>query len=166
MARQGMRVACPSIEEQEAFLAKVGLPPSFVPYDSDNRRNVGFLLALEAGDDFLVSVDDDNFCRPGEDFLGEHTIVVTDAAPHCVARSSTGYLNICTLLDFDGPATVYPRGFPYHARHKKEEVTRRLEVCDVHCNAGLWLLDPDVDAITWLVANPHVRSFKGDSGAG
>lgn len=30
-------------------------------------------------------------------------------------------------------------------------------------NAGLWLCDPDVDAITWLVSAPHVVGFKGDS---
>lgn len=30
-------------------------------------------------------------------------------------------------------------------------------------NAGLWLRDPDVDAITWLSLRPSVRSFKNQS---
>src|SRR5262245_14331551 len=46
---RGFRVICPSLEEQDAFLQKLGLPADFIPYNSDNRRNVGFLMALEAG---------------------------------------------------------------------------------------------------------------------
>ena len=30
-------------------------------------------------------------------------------------------------------------------------------------NAGLWLIDPDIDGITWLVAKPHVTGFRGES---
>jgi hypothetical protein len=34
---------------------------------------------------------------------------------------------------------------------------------DVHINAGLWLLAPDVDAINWLVAPAQATAFKGPS---
>jgi hypothetical protein len=33
----------------------------------------------------------------------------------------------------------------------------------VHVNAGLWLLDPDADGITWLVAPAQSVAFKGES---
>lgn len=33
----------------------------------------------------------------------------------------------------------------------------------VHLNAGLWLMDPDIDGITWLVLKPRITGFKGTS---
>jgi hypothetical protein len=33
----------------------------------------------------------------------------------------------------------------------------------VHINAGLWLQDPDIDGITWLVLKPRVKGFRGES---
>jgi hypothetical protein len=41
-------------------------------------------------------------------------------AEHTVTSSATGFFNICSLLEFDKPAPVYARGFPYFARHKDE----------------------------------------------
>src|SRR5690349_19609053 len=59
---RGFHVVCPSLGEQEAFLCRSQVPDDFIPYNTDNRRNVGFLMALEAGCDVLISIDDDNFC--------------------------------------------------------------------------------------------------------
>src|SRR5436190_1230181 len=44
---RGFRVHCPTLEEQETYLAKFPSMRERVPYDSDNRRNIGFLMALE-----------------------------------------------------------------------------------------------------------------------
>jgi hypothetical protein len=30
-------------------------------------------------------------------------------------------------------------------------------------NAGLWLLDPDVEALTWLILDPHVAGWTGEA---
>lgn len=163
LACRGLRVRCPSLDEQEKFLAKVGVPPSMVPWNSDNRRNVGYLMALESGSDFLVSLDDDNFCRPHEDFLAGHGIVAAEPASHSVTESATAFLNVCGLLEFDRPIPIYPRGFPYYARHREEKLASHEERRAIHCNAGMWLLDPDVDGITWLVAKPHASAFGGRS---
>lgn len=158
-----LKVHCPTLEEQEVFLRSVGLPPELVPFDSDNRRNVGYLLALASGTDFLISIDDDNYCTEEEDIFGQHAVVCGGAAEHTVTASATGFFNICSLLEFDKPAPVYPRGFPYFARHKEENPLLARESVAVHMNAGLWTLDPDIDGITWLVALPHIKSFKGAS---
>ena len=160
---RGLKVACPSIEEQEAFLASIGLPPGFVPYNSDNRRNVGYLMALESGAGMVVSIDDDNLCRAGEDFLSGHSIVCEPDVEQTIVDSSTGYLNACSLLQFDRNAPVYPRGFPYCARHLPEQVTFSHAPVPVHINAGLWLGDPDLDGITWLVSGAKARYFRGPS---
>src|SRR5256885_11157592 len=40
---------CPTLDEQEAFLARFPSMTNRIPYDSDNRRNIGFLMALDRG---------------------------------------------------------------------------------------------------------------------
>src|SRR5437870_5691904 len=45
ISKKGLRTKCPAIEEQEGFLKSIGLRPDTIPYDSDNRRNVGYLMA-------------------------------------------------------------------------------------------------------------------------
>jgi len=163
LTARGLCCVCPSLEEQEAYLRRAGIPPEMIPYDSDNRRNVGYLMALESGTDFLITIDDDNYCVDSEDFFAAHSVVAQPPAEHDVAASSTGFLNICDLLEYAGPARVYPRGFPYVARHKPEQWQVEQRTADIHMNAGLWLRDPDVDAITWLVGPVRVSRFKGPS---
>src|ERR1041384_674361 len=51
VAEKGMRISCPTIDEQERFLRGVGMRPEAIPYDSDNRRNVGYLMAYAAAPD-------------------------------------------------------------------------------------------------------------------
>jgi hypothetical protein len=163
IAAKGLRTTCPTIEEQEKFLASVGLRPDFIPYNSDNRRNVGYLMAYARGNDFLISIDDDNFCRPEEDYFAAHAVVCEGQARHTVVESETGFFNICDLLEFERPGPVYARGFPYRFRHLNENPRREERSVAVHVNAGLWILDPDIDGITWLVAKPRIREFKGES---
>ena len=163
LAGKGMRIACPGIAEQEDFLRSVGLRPEHIAYDSDHRRNVGYLMAYRAGADFLISIDDDNYCRPEEDFVAEHAIVRGGAVQQAVADSPTGMLNICDLLELECPGPAYARGFPYRFRHRREPARITRSQVEVHINAGLWLLDLDIDGITWLVLNPRARGFKGES---
>jgi hypothetical protein len=163
LTKKGLIVSCPTITEQEDFLSKTGFNPILVPYDSDNRRNVGYLMALESGADFVISIDDDNFCIQEEDFFEEHAIVCNSPTQTEIINSSTGWYNICQLLDFDQPGTAYPRGFPYFAKHLPEKIDRQISLVEIHINAGLWLKDPDIDAITWLVTPMRAFSFKGES---
>jgi hypothetical protein len=163
LSRCGMKIQCPTMEEQNAFLGKVGLPAEFIPENSDNRRNIGYLMAYGSGSDMLISIDDDNYCTPGEDFFKEHAVVCGGTETLPVLQSSTKFFNICDLLEFDCAVAPHPRGFPYYARHQKPKITTANVQGEVHINAGLWRLDPDIDGITWLVLNPHVTAFKGKS---
>jgi len=158
-----MEIVCPTIEEQETYLRRVGLPDGLIPYNSDNRRNIGYLLALEAGADFLVSIDDDNYCTAEEDFFQAHSVVCEGPADAEAVDSSSGWFNLCDLMRIEPPSPVYPRGFPYFARHKNAEVKDRKVQATIRMNAGLWLQEPDLDGITWLVAPVRAKQFSGRS---
>ena len=160
----GLRVTCPTLEEQEAYLTRVGFEPHLVPYNTDNRRNVGFLMALESGADFLISTDDDNFPHADEDVFAGHQIVCDDVAfADETVESNTGWYNICDLLEFDRPVRTYARGFPYYARHQVEQLSTTPGKARVAINAGLWLDDADVNAISWLENPVHGQAYRGKS---
>jgi len=163
LQEQGLKVACPTLSEQEEFLARLGPFSRLVPYNSDNRRNVGFLMAYEGGSDFLISIDDDNFCLPGEDFIASHSVVCRGRHRFTAAESDTGWLNVCEMLEVDPPYRVYPRGFPYRNRHCSEKILFRPAEGSIHLNAGLWIGEPDMDAISWLTGPVRAKCFKGDS---
>ncbi|MEU1516211.1 hypothetical protein ABZ490_29425 [Streptomyces sp. NPDC005811] len=154
---EGLDVLSPTVAEQDALLARLGAP-TLVPYDSDNRRNIGYLLSWAAGADLLISVDDDNFPH-GDDFFAEHLKVVAGERSYRTVEGESGWWNPCELLDVT-PMQVYPRGYPY--RHRvPARATVTTGLADVRVNAGLWLGDPDVDAITRIAVAPEVRALTG-----
>jgi hypothetical protein len=163
LRKQGLNIFCPTLSEQEAFLLRVGYPPHLIPYDSDNRRNVGYLMALESGTDFLISLDDDNFCRRDEDFFAAHAVVCEEKSQFQIIETDTGWFNVCNLLEFEGGGITYARGFPYYARHQNEQVRTIVDRARIMINAGMWLQDPDVDGISWLVNPKRAAKFKGNS---
>src|SRR5438067_624170 len=75
LTRRGLTVHCPSLDEQERYLHRLGVFGDLVPLNSDNRRNIGYLMAFEAAPAYIISIDDDNYCLPAEDFLHEHAVV-------------------------------------------------------------------------------------------
>ncbi len=160
---QGYSVLCPSLDEQERFVSRLPDMAGRIPYDSDNRRNVGFLMALERGADVLISIDDDNHCLPGTDFVGEHAIA-GETRTVTEVTTSDGWFNAATMLREDGAREIYPRGFPYAARHGPREVTRSEPVTRrIAINAGLSIGDPDVDAVTRLATRPRVSAADGQA---
>jgi glycosyltransferase involved in cell wall biosynthesis len=112
---------CPTLDEQEAFLARFPSMAGRIPYDSDNRRNAGFLMALDRGAELLISIDDDNYCIDDVDFVSEHLAAgrTIDAA---ATESDDGWLNICSLLQSSTKDEIFPRGFPYFARRHERTV--------------------------------------------
>lgn len=162
--REGFDVRCPALDEQTEFLQSLATPKDFIPWNTDNRRNVGFLMALADGADVLISIDDDNFCRSETDFVAEHQVVGGGCADS-VVRSSDGWFNICDQLGGWDPGQVFARGFPYFAqRATRETVTEPADPeLPIAMNAGLWLADPDVDAIYRLCRRPNGTSFRETS---
>jgi len=163
LRKRGMDVVCPSIEDQEQYLAKVGFPAHLIPHNSDNRRNVGYLMALAEGNHFVISIDDDNYCPEEEDFFAAHAVVCGSEGEFDWVESESGWFNICDLIELDPPREAYARGFPYFSRHQNAPVRKYRRKATVRLNEGLWLQDPDMDAMSWLVAPVRVRAFKGAS---
>jgi hypothetical protein len=151
------------LDDQDRFLNRLGLTPDFIPYNSDNRRNVGYLMALEDHSDFLISIDDDNWCRGDSDYFGEHEYGLFGTVKSEVSSGPARFLNPIHPMGWYGTSCpVYARGFPYFARFVDGEsqvsaVSPNAPI-DVAISAGLWLRDPDVDAMTWLSAKPRLDS--------
>lgn len=125
---------------------------AIIPWNSDNRRNVGYLMAAARGAEVIISIDDDNWPLLGEDFIGGHSIVGQQARLPSV-RSMNGWVNFCRpLCDCASCHPLFPRGFPYS---KRLDSTFRMKMgpiseTRVMVNEGLWVGDPDVDATTRL----------------
>lgn len=162
LRRRGVRCECPDVSVQDTFLRRVGVPVDWVPYNSDNRRNIGYLMALEVGAAAVISIDDDNYPLPESDFVGEHLRALGKYRGP-VLTSKNGWFNICSLLEMDPAISVYPRGYPYFVRSVVAEVSTRSRPAEIGINAGLWLEEPDVDAITWLGVHPCAKTFRGGS---
>ncbi|MEA2511546.1 MAG: hypothetical protein QOJ59_1033 [Thermomicrobiales bacterium] len=162
---RGVQIAYPDLLEQDAFLHRIGLPSDFIPYDTDNRRNIGFLMAFADGAEVLISIDDDNFCRSGEDFVGEHYARLnTDVNQGILLQSPTGWVNVMDFIDYEPSAPAWARGFPYSDRNPVEyEALDGAAVGRVSVHAGLWSHDPDVDAVTRLAVSPFVRGAKNNA---
>lgn len=161
--RHGMRVLCPSLDQQEAFLSRFPSMAGRIPYNTDNRRNVGFLMALDRGAEVLISIDDDNFVLDIVDFVGEHLVTGTTLEGARV-ESSDRWFNLCSLLQSSTKDPIFPRGFPYFARRNERELrSEAAGAARVALNAGLWLSDPDVDAMTRLTQAPYISAAQPHS---
>lgn len=148
--REGTPIRYLGPDEQERYLGPRPPLAGFIPWNSISRRIVALLVAHEGGSDVLVTLDDDNFLAE-PDYLGHHShlgeIVEVEGR-----RSRSGWWNVCELLTEEHGIPFYARGHPLSERWTDggrdvavETVRGRAAV-----NAGLWLGEPDIDAITRL----------------
>jgi hypothetical protein len=155
-------------EEQEEFLKPFPELAAQIPWKTDNRRNIGFLMAYRDRCNLIVAIDDDNYPKANWPFLEGHSAVGKEVSL-LTAVGHDKWFNLCSMMQVESPSlgageTVYARGFPYKRRHLKcslidAEVTTGI----VGINAGLWSGDPDVDAATRLVTRCNAEEkFSGD----
>jgi hypothetical protein len=145
---RGFKTVYLDLPEQEKYLDRFPKYKPLVPYNSDNRRNIGYLMAAEQGTDILAAVDDDNFVMDedwyaGHAHLGKRQKLRTAAPPN-------GWFNACSLIDYDPPRTIYARGYPYHKRWTPNEIVYSTTEGRPVMNGGMWLREPDVDSLTRL----------------
>jgi hypothetical protein len=148
------------IEDQRQYLERYPELWRHLPFNSIQRRNVGLLKAWEGGADVVITIDDDNWML-NHDFVRLHGVVGEQPELPAV-ESSSGWFNVCSMLEEAGGARFYHRGFPRGERWKEAEaftcvapLRRRVAV-----NAGLWLDDPDIDAMTRLERPIVVRGMR------
>jgi len=104
------------------------------------RKNIGYLLAIAAGAQFIVETDDDNF--PRAEFWAERNPVVTGDI-----ISAPGWLN---AYHYFSDTPIYPRGFPLEfVRPAGVTFPPRAAAKDIlsPIQQGLADANPDVDAI-------------------
>jgi glycosyltransferase involved in cell wall biosynthesis len=148
------------IPAQEKYLADFPDLYRHIRFDCIQRRNIGMFMAYRNGADVVITIDDDNFVT-NQDFVGLHGVVGTSREVHLHA-STSGWLNVCSFLEVDDGVRFYHRGYPQKMRWNEREhfttscrATRRIAV-----NAGFWLDNPDIDALTRIERQPIVRGFN------
>lgn len=145
--RESVRVEYFSPERQEQYLARFPALKEHLPWNSIQRRNVGMLSAYEEGCDTIITIDDDNF-RVTDDYIGAHGVGTEQTITS--VESSTGWMNVGALLAEKHERAFYHRGFPLEKRLSSEAWKETPKKGRIAVNAGLWLGDPDVDALERL----------------
>jgi Reversibly glycosylated polypeptide len=114
------------------------------------RRNIGLLEAIWSGADVIVSVDDDNIpC--GEAYFDDVRRILGRPFNGLAVDDASGWVDLGRFLT----PPVRHRGFPYGQRRPVfEPIIRPVVGRRVGVAAGLWLGDPDVDAIERLANGP------------
>ncbi len=133
---------------QEQYLDRFPRLKPLIPYNSDNRRNIGYLMAVENGADILVALDDDNFVRADDWYAGHTHVGMTEHLE--TVSCSNGWFNPCQLMEYEPHCTIYARGYPYNKRWQPNKETYETTIGRIVLNGGLWLNDPDVDSLTRL----------------
>lgn len=154
----GIEVDYLNVEQQKAYMAAYPELDAHLPFNSVQRRNIGHLKAYEEGCHTLITIDDDNFPHQA-DYLGHHGIV-GETVEVDVANSPDGWYNVCLTLDERNGRVFFPRGFPVTLRGENRDATFTAGSTKVGVNAGLWLGDPDVDAVTRLAAPIDATRYK------
>lgn len=151
------------IEDQKDYLQRFPALWAHLPFDSIQRRNIGLLKAWEDGADVIITIDDDNLML-NQDFVGLHSIAGQSVELSAVETTS-GWFNVCSVLEDANGNPFYHRGYPRQQRWKEAEaftctspVRRRIAV-----NAGLWLDDPDIDAMTRMEHPIAVRGLRSSA---
>lgn len=163
LGERGFKLLCPTISEQNRFLKKLGFPINLIPYDSDNRRNIGYLMALKEAGETIISIDDDNYCMGAENTFRDYAIVTEDEITLRAHYTENGWINFIESLEINPDVDVYPRGYPYNKRRKGYGHFAVEETVPVRLNVGLWVGEPDLDAMTWLVSPVQVKTFMARS---
>ena len=148
------------IDEQKRYLDRFPELWQHLKFDSIQRRNIGILMAYENGADVVITIDDDNFVM-NQDFVGAHSVVGQKLSLPTYA-STSGWFNVCSQLECDHGVQFYHRGYPQKQRWAEASVFTACTQArhTVAVNAGFWLDNPDIDALTRMERQPVVRGLK------
>jgi hypothetical protein len=160
----GVDIGYLGVEDQDAYLRRVPALAAHLPYDSISRRNVAILAAFERAADVIITIDDDNFVSD-DDFLAHHCVVGGQHERPQVS-SSSGWFNVCELLTEARGLPFFHRGYPLGERWVSQQISRSTSHRKVVVNAGLWLGDPDIDALTRMDLPIRATAFSAEAAPG
>ncbi len=144
----GYQVDYLDVDAQLSYLASYPELGEHLPFNSIQRRNIGLLIGYQTGRDVIVTIDDDNLVGE-DDYFGAHGDVGNSIERDSIS-SDTGWFNVCEMLEEEAGRPFYHRGYPMEQRWSDGETFRDRRKARVVVNAGLWLNDPDIDAVTRL----------------
>lgn len=145
--KYGIDIEYMDIQDQQKYLEKYPELGEHLVYNSIQRRNIALVRAYEKGAKKIITIDDDNYFIK-DDFISDHEVGIEKEMT--VLSSSTGWLNVCRYLTEDTGRIFYHRGFPLEKRFQDEEISENKSNVKIVVNAGFWLGDPDIDAMTRL----------------
>lgn len=159
-SRKGLEIVYLDIDAQDKWGKRCADFYDRVPYNNETRRNIGYLCALEDECEVLISIDDDNF-PTDDDFVGAHSQTGSWFS-EAILRDKGGFHNICEYLSFEPSRQVFPRGYPFELRSKRNnpQYVKSDGMVRIGVTAGLWLKDPDIDATTWLNGRITSKSYN------
>ena len=127
-----------------------------IGWNSVQRRNVVLLEAMKLRPDIVVTIDDDNIPM-NHNYFADFESAFKNNFSGLNAVSETGWFNIGAFLE----GHLYHRGFPYELKHVDLRI--RLEPksnIKIGVVAGLWLGDPDIDAIERIERRPVLHQIS------
>ena len=131
-----------------------------LPWDCVQRRDVALLKAAADGADVIITIDDDNFLAQ-EDYFGAHASVGQSLALDTFGADGQ-WFNVCQFLAEENGRPFFHRGYGITARqlpNQGEEGVGKSEKI-VAVNAGLWLGDPDIDAVTRIATPVNATAYR------
>lgn len=126
----------------------------FIEPNHTHRRNFALLEALRYGADMIVTIDDDNFPAYEPNWVTRAGELLTQPNERVMAVSTSGWFNPGDLC----LPPVTHRGYPI-SRRQQPQLTSYVEPNGerVGVVAGLWLGDPDIDAMERIIIDPVVH---------
>jgi hypothetical protein len=120
------------------------------------RRNICLLEAIRHKADIIVTIDDDNIPLD-RNYFADFRSVFTSSYNGIIVGSDQNWFNVGELLS----PPVYHRGFPHDQRHRDLNI-HLSPACNVRVGvaAGLWLGDPDIDAVERITNRPTIHQVS------
>lgn len=160
--QHGVEVQYLGVEDQIDWLDNRNLTElkNYLPYNSIQRRNIGYLRACEKNADVIVSLDDDNLA--GENDIVDDFASVGEPQEVLEVTTSNDWYNAASMMEYENEKSqeVYHRGFPYSRRTEDQQCSFKQTERNLMIRAGLWVDVPDVDVITHLERNPQAVKLR------
>jgi hypothetical protein len=119
-----------------------------IPDRCHAETSFGFLLAYEERPDIILELDDDTYPVPRNPIIGRHVGSIGNHECPTV-RCSGGWYNTLKNLQLSA-SNIFPRGHPYDTTVRCTEYDWSTDASEIVLNMGLWVGNPDLDALTIL----------------
>ena len=147
------------VEDQIEFLKDFKILATHLDWDCIQRRNVSGLYSLKVKSDVVIYIDDDNYIMGGNYFTDHLNNLLSEGMQ--TISSKTGFYNIMSSASGKNVGEwLFPRGYPLGQRNSKPQFEVIPNTNPIGVNAGLWIEDPDIDAISRITARPIVEDYQ------